>query len=110
MLFSVFFNNSYAQTWETLTNAPVSHRFDDIYFLNPQKGWAINPYYSYLSPNQFGRVFTTNDGGQTWQNVFDSSKTFIRCVGFADNLNGWFGNIADTSYLFGHQLTADTIP
>ena len=110
VLLSIFLNNSYAQTWQTLTNAPVSHRFDDIYFLNPQKGWAINPYYSYLSPNQFGRVFTTNDGGQTWQKVFDSSKTFIRCVGFADNLNGWYGNIADTSYLFGHQLTADTIP
>lgn len=97
-------------TWQALPNAPASWRFDDMYFLNPQKGWAINPRYHYLTPNQYGRVFTTNDGGQTWQKISDSSETFIRCVGFTDTLNGWFGNLADTTVVNGYPLTTDTIP
>ena len=84
-------------TWQALPNAPVSWRFDDMYFLNPQKGWAINPSYNYLFQNQYGRVFTTNDAGQTWTLLYDSSTTFIRSVGFADDLNGWFGNLGDST-------------
>jgi photosystem II stability/assembly factor-like uncharacterized protein len=89
-------------SWQALLGAPISWRCDDMYFLNPDKGWAVNPYYDYLFPNQYGRVFTTNDGGQTWSLLFDSSVTFIRSVGFADTLNGWFGNLGDPS------LTSDT--
>jgi photosystem II stability/assembly factor-like uncharacterized protein len=67
-----------AQNWQAISSAPTSWRFDEMYFLNPQKGWAINPVYNYLSPAQSGGVFTTNDGGASWQKIFDSSKTFIR--------------------------------
>lgn len=89
--------NLNAQKWQALPNAPGSYRFDDIYFLNPQKGWAINLYYGSSNPVQFGQVYTTNNAGNTWQKIYDSSKTLIRCVGFADKLNGWFGNIASAT-------------
>jgi len=95
VLISLHTNLKAQWNWQALPGAPVSWRCDDIYFLNPDKGWATNPYYNYLFPNQFGRVLTTEDGGLTWDVLFDSSQTFIRCVGFTDTLNGWFGNIAD---------------
>lgn len=88
--------------WQALPNAPRSWRFDDMYFRTPLEGWAINPNYNYLTPNQFGRVAHTTDGGQTWEVLLDSSVTFIRSVGFADSLHGWFGNLG--------LYTPDTIP
>lgn len=111
---------SFAQAqyyWEALPNAPITWRFDDMYFLNPQEGWAINPYYSYLTPNQYARVVHTTDGGQSWETLLDSSVTFIRSVGFADSQTGWFGNLGettpDTNFLYqttdgGHNWAAVT--
>jgi len=93
-------NAQYA--WQALPNAPKSWRCDDMYFLNPMKGWVINPYYHNAFPMQYGRIFTTDDGGQTWQKLVDSSITFIRSIGFTDSLNGWFGNLGDSS------VTSDT--
>lgn len=99
--------------WQALPTAPVSYRFDDMFFLNPQMGWAINP--NYLNPNvypsiQFGRIFKTIDGGNSWQLLKDSSNTIYRSVGFADSLTGWVGNLADTSTYLGIPGTTDTIP
>lgn len=91
-------------SWRALPNAPRSWRLDDIYFLTPQKGWAINPYYNYLNPKQRGRILTTNDGGWTWTTLLDSSLTFFRAVGFADSLHGWVGNLGeytpDTNFMY----------
>src|SRR6185437_12748177 len=56
-------------------------------------GWAINPVYSYVYPSQYGRIFKTTDGGNTWQLLKDSSATFYRSIGFADSLTGWVGNL-----------------
>jgi photosystem II stability/assembly factor-like uncharacterized protein len=100
-------------TWQVLPGAPISHRFDDFYFINPNVGWAINPNYGYLTPNQYGRIFRTYDGGSTWIKLVDSSNTFFRSVGFADSLNGWVGNIADTTVfdtVTKSRFTSDTIP
>ncbi len=103
--------SSFAQNaWQALPNAPTSWRLDDCYFITPQYGWAISPYYSYLNPVKYGQVHRTTDGGNTWQLLKDSSLTFFRAVGFADSLNGWIGNLADTNtYSFG-QMTPDPAP
>lgn len=114
---SFFCNAQYS--WQALPNAPHSYRHDDIYFLTPQKGWAINAWYGHQTPIQYGQVYTTNDGGATWTKIFDSSETYIRCVGFTDSLHGWFGNLAeffitpDTNFLYqtsdgGHTWTPVT--
>jgi photosystem II stability/assembly factor-like uncharacterized protein len=99
--------------WQNLPNAPKSWRCDDMFFLNSQIGWVIHPYYDYLSPNQYGQVYKTWDGGATWMLMHDSSKTFYRSVGFIDSLHGWVGNLADTAHyaaIYGHQATQDTTP
>jgi photosystem II stability/assembly factor-like uncharacterized protein len=92
--------------WQALPNAPDSWRLDDMYFLTPQTGWAISPYYSFSSPNKYGQIYRTLDGGTTWQLQVDSSETYYRAVGFADSLNGWVGNLApiylpDTTPFYG---------
>src|SRR5437660_609206 len=90
-LFCLSFFSQAQYSWQALVNAPHTYRHDDIYFLNPQKGWAINPWFGNQTPTQYGQVYTTENGGITWTKIFDSSETYIRCVGFADSLHGWFG-------------------
>jgi len=92
-------------TWQALPGAPVSYRFDDFYFINPDTGWAINPNYSYETLPVYGRVFRTYNGGQTWAQLKDSSLSYYRSIGFADALTGWIGNLADTSIQYN-----DTVP
>lgn len=84
--------------WHALSGAPQSYRFDDMHFINPLQGWAINPAYMSFSPTQYGRVFKTNDGGQTWSLIHDSSLSFYRSVGFADDQHGWIGNLANSIF------------
>lgn len=95
--------------WQTLSNAPASWRYDDVYFINPDIGWAIHGSYYYgayssLPTHQYGQVWETRNGGNTWQLRHDSASAFYRCVGFTDSLNGWIGNLADST------ITPDTIP
>jgi photosystem II stability/assembly factor-like uncharacterized protein len=96
--------------WQALSNAPKSWRNDDVYFLTPTLGWATHAYYDYLSPNQFGQIYKTTDGGSNWQLIKDSSTSFYRSIGFADSLTGWVGNLADTNPYYGVNLTKDTVP
>ncbi|MCW3122465.1 MAG: photosystem stability/assembly factor-like protein, partial [Flavipsychrobacter sp.] len=107
-LWPFFCNAQYM--WQALPSAPASYRFDDFHFINPDTGWAINPYYVHSRPNQFGRVFRTIDGGANWTQLVDSSITYYRSIGFADGQNGWIGNLADTVPYAGVPSTTDTIP
>lgn len=77
--------------WQTLSNAPASTlRLDDIYFVNPNMGWAVKPIPYYAS---YGQVWRTLDGGNTWQKMHDSTRAFYRSVGFKDTVNGWIGSL-----------------
>src|SRR5947208_88782 len=74
------------------TNAPqASSRTDDIWFLNPQVGWAVN---------SNGHVLKTTDGGQTWVQQF-AAGAYLRCIGFADAQTGWVGTLTPARRLFG---------
>ncbi len=91
--------------WQTLPTAPKSLRCDDVFFLNPSLGWAINPPYNFGTSPLLGRIFKTTDGGNTWQKQKDSSITFYRSIGFADSLTGWVGSLglgfcADSNVLY----------
>ncbi len=79
--------NTYSQyNWNLLSNAPTSSgKQDDIYFVNPQKGWSVN------GPS--GQIFRTDDGGATWNKQIDQPGTYFRCIGFVDSLKGFAGNI-----------------
>jgi photosystem II stability/assembly factor-like uncharacterized protein len=82
--------------WQPLVNAPKSFRCDDVYFLNPNLGWAIHPNYSY-STTTGGAIYKTTDGGETWQPLKTNSPYYLRSVGFADENTGWVGNLDATT-------------
>ena len=67
----------------TVTNSPLAgDRYDDVFFINSMRGWAVKT----------GRIFDTSDGGKTWR---QSEQTFIgnlRCIVFANEMQGWFGS------------------
>ncbi|HLM01071.1 MAG TPA: YCF48-related protein, partial [Pyrinomonadaceae bacterium] len=66
------------------TNAPAaSSRTDDIWFINPATGWAVN---------NNGQILKTTDGGETWHEQH-RSNFYLRCVGFANELRGWVGTL-----------------
>lgn len=74
------------------TNAPVaSSRTDDIWFLDADRGWAVN---------SNGHILHTQDGGVTWVRQFSANGVYLRCVGFADDQRGWVGTLAAPRRLF----------
>lgn len=89
--------------WQTLTNAPkTDNRIDDIYFINPNVGWAVVPPYT---GHSYGQLYRTLDGGNTWQ-MMSKTTDFItfRSVGFRDAAHDWIGSLC-TSW-----IAADSIP
>ncbi|MFK7809863.1 MAG: WD40/YVTN/BNR-like repeat-containing protein [Saprospiraceae bacterium] len=75
----------YSSFWNELENFPeTSGRNDDICFLSPSLGWAIN---------NKGRLYKTEDGGNSWKLQLKKDDSFFRCITFADSLNGWLGTI-----------------
>lgn len=73
------------RTWEATNfnyTANVS-RINDIFFLNPTLGWAVNG---------IGQIHRTTDGGLTWVKQLDKTNfTHFRSVGFVDSLIGFAG-------------------
>ncbi|MES2622512.1 MAG: T9SS type A sorting domain-containing protein [Bacteroidota bacterium] len=100
----VTFCKAHTQTYQwTATNSPVPFvRFQDVYFLNPDTGFAINLY----AINQPGFIAKTTDGGDTWTKVVDSSLCLFRAIGFTDAAHGWVGTVyhsntgVDTSMIY----------
>ena len=67
------------------TSAPLaSSRTDDIWFLDPQVGWAVN---------SNGQIVHTTDGGNTWIEQLHDPEVYFRCVGFASAMRGWAGTL-----------------
>ncbi len=76
---------SYSELWNQLETYPsTAGRNDDLFFISPEKGWVIN--------NQ-GKLYKTEDGGESWKLQFEKEGSFFRCIAFADSLNGWMGTI-----------------
>lgn len=73
------------------TSAPRAARTDDIWFLDADRGWAINGN---------GDVLHTGDGGATWETQFSVEGAWLRCIGFATDQRGWFGTLTEPSRLF----------
>jgi photosystem II stability/assembly factor-like uncharacterized protein len=77
------------------TNAPSAQRYDDICFITPQLGWAVN---------SDGQILHTADGGDNWEVQFQvppsASQLWLRSVGFATESRGWVGTTAGEIKLF----------
>jgi photosystem II stability/assembly factor-like uncharacterized protein len=81
-------------TWRA-TNAPeASSRTDDIWFLDHDRGWAVN---------SNGQILHTADGFSTWQEQFHDEELYLRCVGFASESRGWVGTLTANSRLLETQ-------
>ena len=72
--------------WDEITTAPVAVdtllKHDDLFFVNETKGWLVT---------RNGHIYHTVDGGESWAIQYTDS-VYWRCIGFADELNGWAGN------------------
>lgn len=89
--------NIYAQTWQNAPNI-VSNtngvRFDDVFFLNANLGWAAN--------GQFAAVYKTTDGGLTWteqlNNSILGSNHYFRNIEFLNENIGFLGTLNGKFY------------
>ncbi|KST69498.1 YCF48-related protein [Mastigocoleus testarum] len=73
------------------TNAPIaSSRTDDIWFIDPMVGWAVN---------SNGQIIKTTDGGDTWVEQLQDN-VYLRCIGFANPLKGWAGTLSRGKRLY----------
>jgi len=74
------------------TNAPTaSSRTDDIWFNDPQVGWAVN---------SNGQILHTTDGFDHWTQQLHDPTVYLRCVGFASAQRGWAGTLSKSKPLF----------
>lgn len=86
-----------AQSWHLLSASPAqTFRHDDLYFINADTGWVVNV---------SGQVWTTKDGGNSWEQLINQPSSF-RCVGFFDSIHGCVGNLGPGNW----APTNDTNP
>lgn len=81
--------------WAPLTSMGTNinnQRFDDVFFLNENLGWAANGYYA--------AIYKTTDGGQTWVTQLAEStpqlplNTYFRNVEFLNENIGFVGTLS----------------
>ena len=76
-------------TWRKLPTEPFKGKQDDIAFVDADHGWYGNGQ---------GKLYRTEDGGESWTKVWEQSGTFIRALGFADRQTGYLGNVGTGYY------------
>jgi photosystem II stability/assembly factor-like uncharacterized protein len=76
--------------WITTPAPIISWRYDDVYFADPDLGWAVR-----FSSGSDGSVLKTVDGGTSWQNMPGVSPgAKYRDIGFLDSMNGFIGTLS----------------
>lgn len=92
-IFLLIVFNSFSQpNWQVLTNVSSNinnQRFDDIFFLDENIGWAANGFYA--------AVYKTLDGGETWTQQLNESMLggnyYFRNIEFLDKNIGFLGTL-----------------
>ena len=99
LLFLLVSNFLFSQTWQPLTSIlsntiSSNQRFDDVFFLNENLGWAANGYYS--------AVYKTIDGGANWtlqtSGAMLGSSHYFRNIEFLDENIGFLGTLNQKFY------------
>jgi len=70
--------------WRTLATEAYPKKRDDIVFVDARTGFY---------GTGKGKLYRTQDGGQSWQLVWSNPGTFIRSLGFIDTRHGFLGNL-----------------
>ena len=79
------------------TTAPVAgSRYDDIWFISPKLGWAVN---------SDGLILHTEDGGANWAQQFrtpviGTRVVYLRCISFGNAQKGWVGTLTEDYRMF----------
>lgn len=68
--------------WHEVLPPAEGSRFDDVFFLNPELGWAAG---------SGGYIFKTTDGGDNWEFISEFPSQYIRNIEFLDANNGFLG-------------------
>lgn len=81
------------------TNAARVRRHDDIWFLDANRGWAVN---------SDGKVIKTENGGESWQEQFHAEDVYFRCIAFSNEQTGWLGTTTPATRLFRTRDAGET--
>lgn len=82
--------NISAQTWEELDIPNEGTRYDDIFFLNENLGWAANGW-GY-------KTYKTTDGGDSWSLIFETPDEYQRNIEFLNENIGFLGTLTENFY------------
>jgi photosystem II stability/assembly factor-like uncharacterized protein len=95
ILLTSFF--SFGQTWQSVPGLPTNTngtRFDDVFFINENLGWAVNGY--------FASAYKTTDGGLNWTLQVTQSDLggsfYFRNIEFLDANIGFIGTINNSFF------------
>lgn len=72
------------QQWRTLATEAYPKKRDDIVFAD-----SLTGFYG----TGKGKLYRTQDGGQSWHLIWSKPDTFIRSLGFIDTKHGFLGNL-----------------
>lgn len=75
--------------WQKLPTLPYRGKQDDIAFGSTDRGWY---------GNGEGRLYRTDDRGDSWTQIWHQPGTFVRALGFMDEQNGILGNVGVGSF------------
>ncbi|WP_298555308.1 YCF48-related protein [uncultured Algibacter sp.] len=97
-LFLLISFSTFAQTWQAAPNIVTNidgTRFDDVFFLNENLGWAAN--------GQHGAIFKTTDGGLNWIEQLNHSELpgnnqYFRNIEFLNQNIGFLGTLDGAFY------------
>lgn len=83
---SIFCAQSLAATtdWKILQTEAYAKKRDDIVFVDARSGFY---------GTGKGRLFRTDNGGDSWKLAWEHEGTFIRSLGFIDSKRGFLGNL-----------------
>jgi photosystem II stability/assembly factor-like uncharacterized protein len=70
--------------WTAMPWPSASGGFEDVYFVDENRGWLADV---------GGSILRTTDGGANWERVYVASGIFPQAVGFATPDIGWLGNV-----------------
>ncbi len=77
--------------WFKLPTVEFKGKQDDVFFVNADLGFYANGQ---------GKIYRSQDGGNSWQIVLDKPGTYFRALGMVDAKHGYAGNIG-TEYFPG---------
>ncbi len=75
--------------WRKLPTVAYKGKQDDIYFVDDKTGFY---------GNGTGKLYRSDDGGDSWSIIWEKPGTFIRAMGFIDKDNGFVGNVGTNYY------------